>query len=235
MISSVDLDLQRASGDNEAMERVNLLEGDIKDHVALAAKGIRDGFIICAPLEHGYVFLADAFSEFAVRAMHVLRGDALGVAAQVLIHSADTITGLSRDVTDDTRALMKEFWPGLISFNLRPNMGLRWNLGDNSGLDRFSVRVPDSEFIRLLLKETGPLAASSAARVGQKPALNTSRVFVLESDLAVMFDAGELPSGPATTIIESDSTGMTIIREGAITREQLAAVVPALSDEQPIG
>ena len=217
------------------MERINLLEGDIKDHVALAAKGIRDGYIICAPLEHGYVFLADAFSEFAVRTMHVLRGDALGVAAQVLIYSHETITGLSRDVTEDTLALMKEFWPGLISFNLRPSMGVRWNLGDNGSLDRFSVRVPDSEFLRALLKETGPLAVASAARVGQKPALNTSRVFVLESDLAVMCEAGELPVGPATTIIESDKNGMTIIREGAITREQLAAVVPALSDEQPIG
>ena len=216
------------------MERINLLEGDIKDHVALAAKGIRDGYIICAPLEHGYVFLADAFSEFAVRAMHVLRGDALGVAAQVLIHSGDTITGISRDVTPDARALMNEFWPGLISFNLRPSMGLRWNLGDNQSLDRFSVRVPNTEFMRALLKETGPLASASAARVGQKPALNTDRIFVLESDLAVMCEAGELPEGAPTTIIESDSTGMTIIREGAISREQLAAVVPALSVDQPI-
>lgn len=217
------------------MERINLLEGDLKDHVALAAKGIRDGYIICAPLEHGYVFLVDAFSEFAVRAMHVLRGDSLGVAAQVLIHGTETITGLSRDVTDDARALMNKFWPGLISFNLRPNMGLRWNLGDNQSLDRFSVRVPDSEFLRALLKETGPLAVASAARVGQKPALSSDRIFVLESDLAVMCDAGELSAGPATTIIESDSTAMTIIREGAITREQLVAVLPALSDEQPIG
>lgn len=217
------------------MERVNLLEGDIKDHVALAAKGIRDGYIICAPLEHGYVFLTDAFSEFAVRAMHVLRGDSLGVAAQVLIHSVDTITGLSRDVTPDTRALMDEFWPGLISFNLRPNMGLRWNLGDNQSLDRFSVRVPQSEFLLALLKETGPLACSSAARVGQKPARDSDRIFVLESDLAVMCEAGELPEGPATTVIEADSNAMTIIREGAISREQLAAVLPALSDEQAIG
>lgn len=216
------------------MERIDLHEGDIKDHVALGAKGIRDGFIICAPLEHGYVFLVDAFSEFAVRAMHVLRGDALGVAAQVLIHSGDAITGLSRDVTDEARALMKEFWPGLISFNLRPNMGLRWNLGDNQSLDRFSVRVPQSEFVRALLKETGPLAIASAARVGQKPALTTDRIFVLESDLAVMFDGGELSEGPATTIIESDSNGMTIIREGAINREQLVAVVPALSGDEPI-
>jgi tRNA A37 threonylcarbamoyladenosine synthetase subunit TsaC/SUA5/YrdC len=37
-----------------------------------------------------------------------------------------------------------------------------------------------------------------------------------------------------TTIIEADSKQMTIIREGAFTREQLAAVVPALSAEQPI-
>jgi L-threonylcarbamoyladenylate synthase len=216
------------------MERINLLEGDLKDHVALGVKGIRDGYIICAPIEHGYVFLADAFSEFAVRAMHVLRGDALGVAAQVLIHSVDTITGLSRDVTDDARALMNEFWPGLISFNLRPNMGLRWNLGDNQSLDRFSVRVPSAPFVSALLKETGPLAIASAARVGQKPALSTDRIFVLESDLAVMFDGGELSEGPATTIVESDSNGMTIIREGAISRAQLAAVVPALSQVEPI-
>ena len=217
------------------MERVNLLEGDIKDHIALAFKGIRDGYIICAPLEHGYVFLADAFSEFSVRAMHVLRGDNLGVKAQVLIHSGETITGLSRYVNDDTRALINEFWPGPLSLNLHPNMGLNWNLGDNNSLDIFNVRAPKAEFISALLKESGPLAVSSAARVGQKPALNTDRIFVLESDLAVMFDAGELPEGPATTIVQSDVDGLTIIREGAISREQLTAVVPAFSDEQPIG
>ena len=50
-----------------------------------------------------------------------------------------------------------------------------------------------------------------------------------------MFDGGELPAGPATTIVQSDVDGMTIIREGAITRAQLAAVVPGLTDEQPIG
>ena len=217
------------------MERVNLLEGDIKDHIALALKGIKDGYIICAPLEHGYVFLTDAFSEFAVRAMHVLRGDNLGIKAQVLIHSGEAITGLSRYVNDDTHALINEFWPGPLSLNLHPNMGLNWNLGDNNGLDIFSVRAPHAPFVSALLKESGPLAVASASRVGQKPALSTDRIFALESDLAAMFDAGELTEGPLTTIVQSDVDGMTIIREGAITREQLAAVVPALTDEQPIG
>ena len=217
------------------MERVNILEGDMDAHIRLAVKGIRDGYVICAPLEHGYVFLADAFSEFAVRAMHVLRGDDLGTAAQVLIHSGDTITGLAREVTDDARALMSEFWPGHLSLNLRPNMGLNWNLGDNKELDRFSVRAPKAPFISALLKETGPLASASAVRKGQKAALTTDRIWVLESDLAAMFDGGELPEGPATTVVQSDSSGMTIIREGAITRAALAAVVPALGEEEAIG
>lgn len=211
------------------MERVNLLEGELRDHVALGLKGIRDGYLICAPLEHGYVFLADAFSEFAVRAMHVLRGDDLGVKAQVLIHSGATLSGLTRNITDDVRALTDAFWPGPLSLNLNPSMGLNWDLGDNNSLDLFNVRAPEAAFVSALLKESGPLAVASAARKGMKPALSTDRIFVLESGLAAMFDGGALPAGSPTTIVQSDVDGMTIIREGAISREQLAAVVPALS------
>lgn len=211
------------------MERVNLLEGELADHVALGLKGIRDGYLICAPLENGYVFLADAFSEFAVRSMHVLRGDDLGIKAQVLIHSGATLSGLSRHITDDVRALVDAFWPGPLSLNLHPSMGLNWNLGDNNSLDLFSVRAPEAPFISALLKESGPLAVASAVRKGMKPALTTDRIFVLESDLAVMFDAGELAPGALSTVVQSDVDGLTIIREGALSREQLAAVVPALS------
>lgn len=211
------------------MERVNLLEGELADHVALGLKGIRDGYLICAPLENGYVFLADAFSEFAVRSMHVLRGDDLGIKAQVLIHSGATLSGLSRHITDEVKALVDAFWPGPLSLNLHPSMGLNWNLGDNNSLDLFSVRAPEAPFISALLKESGPLAVASAVRKGMKPALTTERIFVLESDLAVMFDAGELAPGALSTVVQSDVDGLTIIREGALSREQLAAVVPALS------
>lgn len=216
------------------MERITLGEGSQEEHIEIALKGIRDGYVICAPLEHGYVYLADAFTEDAVRAMHVLRGDNLGVAAQVLIHSAETITGLSRDVPDDVRTLMAHFWPGLLSFNLRPNMGLRWNLGDNQSLDRFSVRAPQSPFVSELLKVSGPLAMASAARAGLPPILSTDDIWVLESALAAMFDGGTLESGPATTVIEADANGMSILREGAITREALGAHVPALLVDEPI-
>ena len=213
------------------MERITLGAGELSDHVALAAKGIRDGYIICAPLESGYAFLTNAFSEFAVRAMHVLRGDALGVAAQVLIPSVATIDGIAREVSGDAKALMEKFWPGQLSFNLKPNVGLNWNLGDNKELDLFSVRVPRSEFLLALLKETGPLAVASAARVGQRPARSTDEIFVLESDLAVMVDGGEIAEAPASTIVEADAAGIRVVRIGAIPLSELTAVVSSISEE----
>lgn len=213
------------------MERISLGTGELSEHVALAAKGIRDGYIICAPLENGYAFLTNAFTEFAVRAMHVLRGDALGVAAQVLIPSAETIDGLAREVSRDAKLLMEKFWPGQLSFNLKPNVGLNWNLGDNKELDQFSVRVPNTEFMLALLKETGPLAVASAARVGQKPALSTDDIFVLESDLAVMVDGGVIEPAPPSTIVEVDSSGIGVLRIGAIPLAELTAVVPSIFEQ----
>jgi L-threonylcarbamoyladenylate synthase len=50
-----------------------------------AFEALRDGKVIVAPIEHSYVFVADAFNHGAVAKIHQLRGDDLGVAAQVLI------------------------------------------------------------------------------------------------------------------------------------------------------
>ena len=102
------------------MPRIDLKQGEQKKHVARALKEIRAGYVIVAPLEHGYVYLADAFSPFAVRAMHVLRGDEIGVAAQVLAYSLDTVKGISRAVSPSTQELCKKFWPGLLSVTLQP-------------------------------------------------------------------------------------------------------------------
>ena len=208
------------------MERVNLLEGDIKDHVALGAKGIRDGYVICAPLEHGYVFIADAFSEFAVRAMHVLRGDPLFTAAQVIVGSVKTTEGIIREVTPEIKGLMKKFWPGMVSLNLRPQLGLSWDLGDNNQLDRVSVRLPKAKFAKALVSQTGPLAIASAARKSMPAPQSLSDVLVLDSDVALKFDNGKLRKGPISTVIEADETGVRVLRIGAVSLEEIQAIIP---------
>lgn len=209
--------------------RVDLKQGEMKKHVTRALKAIRDGYVIVAPLEHGYVYLADAFTPMSVRAMHVLRGDEIGVAAQVLAHSLQTVQGISRDVSGNTQNLCNQFWPGLLSVTLRPSSVLNWDLGDGKDLDWFNVRVPKSRFVRALLKESGPLAVASASTVGAQPMLKIDRTQLKEWDVAVVFDGGALKDGPRSTIIEADALGVRVIREGAISVREMEKVAPDIS------
>ena len=198
------------------------------EHVGVAARCIRDGFVIVTPHENGYVYLCDAFSEDSVRAMHVLRGDALGVAAQVLIADHSQIEGLARDVTDDARALMKAFWPGALSLTLRPQLGLNWDLGDAGELDRVSIRMPSHEFLQALIKETGPLAVASAAMAGHQPIVEISQLDLQGHEVAMVIDAGVINPIARSSQVDIELTQTRLVREGAISQSEIQKVIPAL-------
>ena len=198
------------------------------EHVGIAAKCIRDGFVIITPHENGYVYLCDAFSQDSVRAMHVLRGDALGVAAQVLIASHLQVEGIARDITEDARALMKAFWPGALSLTLRPQLGLNWDLGDAGQLDRISIRMTSHEFLQILIKETGPLAVSSASMAGHEPMLEISQLNLQGHEIALVVDSGVINSVQRSSQVEIELTETRLLREGAISQSEIQKVIPAL-------
>jgi tRNA threonylcarbamoyl adenosine modification protein (Sua5/YciO/YrdC/YwlC family) len=198
------------------------------EHIALAAKSLRDGFVIVAPHENGYVYLCDAFSQDSVRAMHVLRGDPLGSAAQVLIAQQSQIEGLAREISEDARALMTAFWPGALSLTLRPQLGLNWDLGDSGKLDWFSVRLPQHEFLQALIRETGPLAVASASMAGHAPLLEISQLNLQGHEVALVVDSGVITPVQRSSQIQAELTETRLVHEGAISQSEIQKVIPAL-------
>ena len=219
---------------------IDLKKGELTRHINKACKAISDGYIIAIPLEHSYVYVCDAFKADSVRAMHVLRGDPLFTAAQVLVASQIAAQGVVREITPETTALMKKFWPGMLSMNLRPQTGLSWDLGDANHLDQVSIRVPKSKFAKALLAKSGPLAVASAGRADRSSVLSfgsaervvrsaiksIDEIKVTESDLAFKFNNGVLRNGPLSTVIEADETGVRVLRIGAVSLEEIQAIVP---------
>ena len=210
-------------------EIVALTPADFAAQVALGAKAIRDGYVIVVPLEHSYAYLCDAFSHDAVRTMHVMRGDALGVAAQVLISDAARATGIIRDASEDLQKLTRACWPGLLSLTAKPQLALNWDLGDDRKLDLINIRVPAAEFARALTAEVGPLATASATLAGQPAITSIDDISIDGTHLALIFDGGLLPKGQPTTIVETTETGLKVGRIGAISQAQLAEVTPDIS------
>jgi tRNA A37 threonylcarbamoyladenosine synthetase subunit TsaC/SUA5/YrdC len=114
----------------------------------------------------------------------------------------------------------------MMSLNLRPQLGLSWDLGDNNQLDRVSVRIPRAKFAKALVSQTGPLAVASASRKGMPSPQVLSDVMVLDSDVALKFDSGKLRKGLVSTVIEADETGVRVLRVGAVSLEEIQKIVP---------
>ena len=74
---------------------IKVEDESFQNNVTRAVDALREGRLIIAPAEHAYVFVADAFNHGAVKKMHILRGDALGVSAQVIVGDVKTATGVT--------------------------------------------------------------------------------------------------------------------------------------------
>ena len=204
-------------------------ESGLADQVSKAVDALREGRLIIAPVEHAYVFVADAFNHGAVKKMHILRGDALGVAAQVIVGDIKTATGITKEFGPTTQSICERFWPGLLTLNIAPAQGLVWDLGDARSLEEIAIRVPDTNFLRKVAIEAGPLAIASANRAGMPPKRRGPLFPALDADYAYFFDAGELPEGPTSTVISVKSDGITLKRAGAISLAELRSVTPNIA------
>lgn len=202
---------------------------ELTDEISRAVEVLREGRLIIAPMEHAYVFVADAFNHGAVKKMHIIRGDALGVAAQVIVGDIKTATGITSEFGSTTRSICEKFWPGLLTLNIAPAQGLVWDLGDARSLEQIAIRVPANEFLRKIAVEAGPLAIASANRAGMPPKRRGPSFPALDADYAYFFDAGELPDGPTSTVISVKADGITLKRAGAISLAELRSVTPNIA------
>ena len=196
------------------MTEVDLKKGQMARHVTRAVKAINDGYVIAVPLENAYAYLCDAFSHDAVRAMHVLRGDEIGVKAQVLVRDFKMAEGISRNLDKRTIAAMKKYWPGKVTFQVLPSALLSWDLGDNNELDEVAIRVPTAPFIKAILAKTGPLATASVAKSGQSVITASSEVPT--EGIEAFFSNGKLRKGLPTTVVRTIAGAHKVLREGAV-------------------
>ena len=204
-------------------------ESEISEAVGTAVRYINAGEVIVVAAEFGYIYLANAFDKDAVKAIHILRGDQTGVAAQVFIKETKVLSGIAKVLNLNADQLLAKFWPGLLSVTVNCQPGLSWDLGDEQRLGKVNVRVPNRKFLNRILESTGPLAAASVSLIGKPVIKDLTKLPVYESDVGAIFDEGILDSGPASTWLEISENEITVKRVGAISIEELQAVIPSIS------
>ena len=218
MSSSIVIDLVSLALDSAAYNAA----------IEQVADRIRAGEIVVLPMESGYIFVCDAFNQASVARIHQMRGDAPGIAAQVLLSSAKVLPGIAQSVSDDMKALAERFWPGALTLITAPSSSLLWDLGDGGVLGELAMRVPAHIFTREVIERVGPLAASSAAPAGNPPALSLAALFTVAGEVGLYVDEGEIATAEPSTVVRASPNSLIATRVGAISLTQLREVIPTI-------
>lgn len=189
---------------------------DVTDSVADAAAAVRRGELVVLPTDTVYGLGADAFSPAAVGMLLGAKGRGREVPPPVLIADAATLDAIGTAVPTWARDLADRHWPGPLTLVVRQQPSLQWDLGETKGT--VAVRVPDHDLARDLLRQTGPLAVSSANTHGAPAATNVEAAREMLGDVvSVYLDGGEAPGGVASTIIDCTGEHPRILRQGPVT------------------
>lgn len=199
------------------------------DAIAAAVHAIQQRELIVLPTDTVYGLGADAFSPQAVAVLLAAKGRSRQSPPPVLIGDMQVLDALAVDIPDTARQLAQTFWPGALTLICNAQPSLSWDLGETRGT--VALRQPDDELARGILRQTGPMAVSSANRHGQ-PAATTidAAQNALGESVSVYIDDGERGQQQASTIVDTTVTPHRVLRVGAISITELRNIVPDILD-----
>ncbi|MGI5232483.1 L-threonylcarbamoyladenylate synthase [Actinoallomurus sp. CA-142502] len=199
--------------------------------IAEAVSAVRRGELIVLPTDTVYGIGADAFTPAAVNALMEAKGRGRDMPSPVLVGSVRAAQALVEDFGTYGQDLVDEFWPGALTLVCRANSTLAWDLGDAKGT--VAIRMPLHQLTLELLKETGPMAVSSANRSGAPPARTVADAEAqLGDSVEVYLDDGPSGDGAPSSIVDLTGAVPRLLRAGAISEARLREVCGVLlSDE----
>ena len=126
---------------------------------------------------------------------------------------------MAKDLNENMIKLADKFWPGALTLIVPKNELLPSELTIFSTV---GIRMPDHDWLRDIIRKTGPLAATSANISGESSPATVSQVLEqLDTRVEVIIDGGESKSGISSTVVDCSGEEIIILREGGITREQI--------------
>ncbi len=183
---------------------------------------LQQGGVIAYPTESSYGLGIDIDNPEAIEKLYNLKGRPASKAIPLIVAPGISYDHLIPQSTPQIEDLKKQFWPGPLTLVLSSVNVPGISAGDES--PTLAVRMTSNEQAQALINHWGKPLSSTSANLSGEPNAYTledlNRYFGDKID--GIFHMGTLPPAPVSTLINCTSPSFTILREGAISKEQLA-------------
>jgi len=185
---------------------------------------LQAGELIVYPTETFYALGADPFSRAALERLFRVKARDSGHPVGLIAADTAMAFSLAREVPIDARRLADAFWPGPLTIVIPACDGLAPEL---TGPDGVAVRVSPNPLARELAIGLGhPITATSANLSGHPPARSLVEArAAFDAKVKVYLEGGNLTALAPSTLVAVDKNGWKMIRTGAISEDQIAAVL----------
>ena len=202
--------------------KTETLRADHPVAIPHAVDVLRNGGLVAFPTDTVYGVAALISSERSVERLLAAKGRDSDRAIGVLIGSLGDLALVAREVSPQIERLARFFWPGPLTIMVRALPGLPASLSRGEAI---GVRMPNHPLALALLRQSGPLAVSSANLSGQTIATTPAEVLAqMDGRIHLLLDGGPSPLGLPSTVVDCTGVKLTVLRPGPITAEQMAQV-----------
>ena len=195
------------------------------DFISEAGEMIATGGIVAFPTKNLYGLGADAFNFEAVEKIFTIKQRPPQMPLLILIKHRRELNRVVRKVPPVAEYIMDRFWPGGITLVFEAKAELPLNLTAKSG--KIGVRLPAHPVAAALVKAAiNPITGTSANLSGESGCSRVSELAAsIRDSLDLILDAGPLPPGVGSSVIDVTVEPFRFLREGSVSAEHLYAVL----------
>ncbi len=191
------------------------------DDLQAAAAWLTGGGIVAFPTDTVYGLAVNVRDVAAVRRLFEVKGRSARAALPLIAASTAQVVAATGALTAREAVLAAAFWPGPLSVVRDAPVWLPAEV--HGGHRTVAIRVPDHRVARCLAEAFGGvIAATSANRSGEPPAVTAADLRELGADPRVfVVDGGATTGGAPSTLVDVRGAQPVCLREGAVPWERV--------------
>lgn len=189
--------------------------------IAQISSSLKKDKLVIYPTETFYGLGANCFSERGVVRIYRLKQRDRDKPLSVIVSGMDMVWGVTLERPDLFNSLSSQFWPGPLTIVLKASEKLPEHITGRSGT--IGIRWPDHKWLNALVEKAGfPITATSANLSGAGEISSPEEAFdVFNGKVDLLVDGGKTQGKLPSTVISLVSGKPRILRQGAVSEEEL--------------